>query len=284
MSSAHLKDEIVQIPPLVIGPSRGWVPLRLADLWEYRELLYFLVWRDLKVRYKQTAVGIAWVMIQPTFLTLAFSVFFGRLAGVPSDGIPYPLFAYCGILPWQLFAQALSNSANSLVANEGLITKVYFPRLIIPLAAVFSALVDFMFAFVVLLAMAYFYGIAPTVGVFLVPAFVFLAVTIALSVGLWLSALNVQYRDVRHALPFMIQFWFFMTPVVYPSSLVPEQWRIIHSLNPLVVVVVGLRWVLLGTARPGGVSLAVSIAVASILLIGGLHYFRRVEKSFADVV
>ena len=202
MNGAHLKDENVQVSPLVIRASAGWVALRLADLWEYRELLYFLVWRDLKVRYKQTVVGVAWVMIQPTFLTLAFSIFFGRLAGVPSDGIPYPLFAYCGILAWQLFAQALSTSANSLVANERLITKVYFPRLIIPLAAVLSTMVDFLFGFVVLLAMTIFYRVGLTFNVFFVPVFVFLAVAIALSVGLWLSALNVQYRDVRHAIPF----------------------------------------------------------------------------------
>jgi homopolymeric O-antigen transport system permease protein len=284
MNSSQFKDQNAQFSPLVIRPSAGWVSLRLDDLWDYRELLYFLVWRDLKVRYKQTMIGIAWVVIQPTFLTLAFSIFFGRLAGIPSDGIPYPLFAYCGILPWQLFAHALSSSANSLVSNEGLLTKVYFPRLIIPLAAVFSALADFAFAFVVLLAMAIFYGVELTLGVFLTPVFLFLTVTIALSVGLWLSALNVQYRDVRHALPFMIQFWFFITPVVYPSSLVPEQWRAIQGLNPLVGAVEGLRWALVGSPEPSGVSLTLSMIIALVLLIGGLHYFRRVEKNFADVV
>ena len=284
MNGAQLKDENVQVSPLVIRASAGWVALRLADLWEYRELLYFLVWRDLKVRYKQTVVGVAWVMIQPTFLTLAFSIFFGRLAGVPSDGIPYPLFAYCGILAWQLFAQALSTSANSLVANERLITKVYFPRLIIPLAAVLSAMVDFLFALVVLLAMTIFFRVNLTLNVFFVPVFVFLAVAIALSVGLWLSALNVQYRDVRHAIPFITQFWFFVTPVVYPSSLVPERWHAIQGLNPLVGVVDGLRWALLGSPEPSAVSLILSMATTAVLLIGGVHYFRRMEKNFADLV
>lgn len=284
MNTTYSEDEKAQIVPLIIRASSGWVPLKFADIWDYRELLYFLVWRDLKVRYKQTVVGVAWVLIQPTFLTLAFSIFFGRLVGVPSDGIPYPLFAYCGILPWQLFAQALSSSANSLVANEGLVTKVYFPRLIIPLAATISALVDFIFAFTVLLVMVAFYGVMPDWDAFLTPLFICFAATIALSVGLWLSALNVQYRDVRYALPFMIQLWFFMTPVVYPSSLVPEPWRMIYSLNPLTAVVDGLRWALLGTARPSAISLMVSLTVTLTLLIGGIHYFRRAEKYFADVV
>jgi lipopolysaccharide transport system permease protein len=274
----------MEISSVVIRPSAGWVALRLADLWEYRELLYFLVWRDLKVRYKQTVIGVAWVLLQPTFLTLAFSVFFGHLADIPSDGIPYPLFAYCGILPWQLFSQALSGSANSLISNQGLITKVYFPRLIIPLAAIFSALVDFTVAFSVLLGMAIVYGIGLTLGVFLLPGFVVLAVITSLGVGLWLSALNVQYRDVRYTIPFMIQFWFFVTPVVYPSSLVPEPWRVIYNLNPLAVVVAGMRWALLGSAAPSGSSLAISLAVAAVLLVGGLHYFRRVERNFADMV
>lgn len=271
-------------PPIVIRPSGGWVALRLIDVWECRELLYFLVWRDLKVRYKQTVIGVAWVLIQPTFLTLAFSIFFGRLAGIPSDGVPYPLFAYCGILPWQLFAQALSGSANSLISNETLITKVYFPRLVIPLAAVFSALVDFVFAFVVLLGMVIFYGVALTSGILLLPIFVVLALASALSVGLWFSALNVQYRDIRYTIPFIIQIWFFVTPIVYPGSLVPERWHVIYSLNPLVGVVDGMRWALLGSIAPSGLSLVVSLTVVFVLAVGGLHYFRRVEKHFADVV
>jgi homopolymeric O-antigen transport system permease protein len=284
MNSAHFKDENVQFVPIVIRRSAGWEALPFTDLWEYRELLYFLVWRDLKVRYKQTWVGILWVLIQPTFLTASFSIVFGHLASIPSDGIPYPLFAFCGILPWQFFAQALSNSANSLVSNEGLITKVYFPRLIIPLAAVCSALVDFAFGFAVLFIMTLTYGVFPTVSVFVAPLFILSAAIIALSLALWLSALNVQYRDVRYVIPFIIQFWFFLTPVIYPSSLLPERWRIIHGLNPLVAVLDGMRWALAGARAPSASSLMISAALASILLIGGLRYFRRVEKTFADVV
>jgi len=268
----------------LIHPSRGLVSLKLAELWEYRELLYFLTWRDIKVRYKQTAIGVAWAVIQPFFAMVIFSIFFGQLAKIPSDGIPYPIFAYCALLPWQLFSHALNESSNSLVANQGLITKVYFPRLIIPVAPVLAGLVDFGIAFLVLIGMMLYYGIMPTFAVFTIPLFLILAVATALSVGLWLSALNVEYRDVRYTIPFLTQFWLFATPVAYPSSLVPESWRALYGLNPMAGVVEGFRWALLGKAEGPGTLLVVSVMVVIILFIGGLYYFRRMEKTFADVV
>lgn len=272
------------LPMLIIRPSRGWVSLRFTELWEYRELLYFLTWRDIKVRYKQTILGAAWAVIQPFFGMVVFSVFFGHLAKIPSDGLPYPIFAYCALLPWQLFAHALTESSNSLVANERLITKVYFPRLVVPLSAVLAGLLDFAVAFLVLIGMLWYYGIVPTVAVFALPLFLLLAVMTALGVGLWLSALNVQYRDVRYTIPFLTQFWLFATPVAYPSSLVPKPWRALCGLNPMAGVVEGFRWALLGKAEGPGALLAVSVAVVVLLLIGGLYYFRRMEKTFADVV
>lgn len=275
---------MVEATPIVIRPSSGWVPLKLGDLWEYRELLYFLVWRDLKVRYKQTVLGIAWVVLQPSFITLAFSIFFGRLARVPSDGIPYPLFAFCGLLPWQLFVHALANSGNSLIASERLITKVYFPRLIIPLSAALSGLVDFVFGFVVLAGLMTYYKVVPTVALWAVPGFVLMAMATAVGAGFWLSALNVEYRDVRYIIPFITQFWFFMSPVAYPSSLVPEKWRLVYGLNPMTGVVEGFRWALLGKTAAPGPWMAVSVIVTLFVLVGGLYYFRRMEKTFADVV
>jgi lipopolysaccharide transport system permease protein len=273
-----------KVPVTVIRPSRGWVPLNLRDLWEYRELLYFLTWRDIKVRYKQTVLGAAWAVIQPFFTMLVFSIFFGRLAKVPSDGIPYPIFAYCALLPWQLFAHSLTESGNSLVANERLITKVYFPRLVIPMSAVLAGLLDFAIAFVVLIGMMLFYGIVPTIAIVTLPLFLLLAVATALGVGLWLSALNVQYRDVRYTIPFLTQFWLFATPVAYSSSLVPEALRPLYGLNPMAGVVEGFRWALLGKAEGPGALLAVSTVVTALILVGGLYYFRRMEKTFADVV
>jgi lipopolysaccharide transport system permease protein len=276
--------QVVDLPTIIIRPSKGWVPLRLKELWEYRELLYFLVWRDVKVRYKQTVLGAAWAIIQPFFTMVVFSIFFGHLAKIPSDGIPYPIFAYCGLLPWQLFAHAMTESGNSLVSNQSLITKVYFPRLVIPLSAVLAGLVDFAVAFMVLLAMMAYYGMAPTMAVVSLPLFILLAIATALAVGLWLSALNVQYRDVRYTIPFLTQFWLFATPIAYPSSLVPEGWRVLYGLNPMAGVVEGFRWALLGTKNAPGPMLAVSVAVVVALLVGGLYYFRRMEKTFADVV
>jgi lipopolysaccharide transport system permease protein len=272
------------VPTLIIRPPKGWSQLGLRELWEYRELLYFLTWRDIKVRYKQTALGAAWAIIQPFFMMLVFSLFFGRLAGVPSDNIPYPVFTFCALLPWQLFAQALQESSNSLVANERLITKVYFPRLVVPIAAVLGGLVDFAIAFVVLLLMMAYYGIVPGLAILYLPFFVLLAVMTALGVGLWLSALNVQYRDVRYTLNFLTQFWMFITPVAYPSSIVPEKWRALYGLNPMAGVVEGFRWALLGKTEAPGPLLVVSVVAVILILVGGLYYFRRMEETFADIV
>jgi len=277
-------EAAAETPALILRPSRGFLRLNLRDVWEYRELLYFLVWRDVKVRYKQTVLGAAWAILQPVMTMLVFSVFFGRLAKVPSDGIPYPVFAFTALLPWQLFAYALSESSNSLVSNQNLITKVYFPRLVIPIAAVLAGLVDFAIAFVVLLGLMLYYGIMPTAAVALLPLFMLLAVTTALAIGLWLSALNVKFRDVRYTIPFLTQFWMFATPVAYPSSLVPEPWRALYGLNPMAGVVEGFRWALLGKAQGPGPLLAVWVAAVVVLLVGVLMYFRRTESTFADVV
>ena len=271
-------------PTLLIRPSRGWAALDLADLWQYRELIYFLTWRDIKVRYKQTVLGGAWAILQPFLTMVVFSVFFGRLAGIPSDGLPYPIFAYCALLPWQLFAHALTESSNSLVANERLITKVYFPRLVVPISAVLAGLLDFLVAFVVLIGMMMYYHIRPTAAVWTVPLFLLLAVGAALGVGLWLSALNVQYRDVRYTIPFLTQFWLFLTPVAYPSTLVPVSWRALYGLNPMAGVVEGFRWALLGKTEGPGALLAVSVTIVVLVLVGGLYYFQRMEQTFADVV
>ncbi|MBC8029387.1 MAG: ABC transporter permease [Pyrinomonadaceae bacterium] len=277
------QSQLGSLPTFSIDPPSGWTSLGLRELWDYRELLYFLTWRDVKVRYKQTALGAAWAIIQPVFMMLVFSLFFGRLAKMPSDGIPYPIFTFCALLPWQLFAHALTESSNSLVANERLITKVYFPRLVVPIAAVLGGLVDFGVAFVILLAMMAYYSIVPTVAIVALPGFIVLAIMTALAVGLWLSALNVKYRDVRYTINFLIQFWLFATPIAYPSSLVPEPWRALYGLNPMAGVVEGFRWALLGSNPPGAM-LWVSIAVVILLLVGGLYYFRRMEQQFADVV
>ncbi|HEY0005107.1 MAG TPA: ABC transporter permease [Pyrinomonadaceae bacterium] len=274
-----------ELQTLLIRPQTGWASLGLREVWQYRELLYFLTWRDIKVRYKQTALGAAWAIIQPVMTMLVFSLFFGRLAGIKSDGIPYPIFTYCALLPWQLFAHSLAESSNSLVANERLITKVYFPRLVVPISSVLGGLVDFAISFVVLLGMMAYYRIVPHGWAILaLPLFILLAVLTALGVGLWLSALNVQYRDVRYTLTFLTQFWLFLTPVAYPSSLVPQRWRPLYGLNPMAGVVEGFRWALLGKTEGPGPMLAVSVAVVLLLLLSGLYYFRRMEKVFADVV
>jgi len=274
----------IELPTLFIRPQTGWTAAGLKELWEYRELLYFLTWRDIKVRYKQTALGAAWAIIQPFFMMVVFSLFFGYLAKVPSDGIPYPIFAYCALLPWQLFAHALTESSNSLVANERLITKVYFPRLVVPISAVLGGLLDFAIAFVILLLMMAYYGVRPTWAIVTLPAFLLLAMLTALGVGLWLSALNVKYRDVRYTISFLIQFWLFATPVAYSSSIVPARWRALYGLNPMAGVVEGFRWALLGKSEGPGALLAVSVAVVILILLGGLYYFRRMEAEFADVV
>lgn len=266
-----------------IRPSRGWVALHLRDLWTYRELLYFLTWRDVKVRYKQTALGAAWAVLQPFLMMVVFSVFFGRLMKFPSQGVPYPVFTYAALVPWQLLANAVAQSGGSLVASQQLLTKVYFPRLSLPIAATLGNVVDFVFAFAVLIGMMFYYGIAPSVAVLLVPALALLAIVTALGVGLWLSALNVKYRDVRYVIPFLIQLWLFASPVAYSSTIVPARLRPIYDLNPMVGVVEGFRWALLGTGRLDPMY-AVSAGVAVAILLGGLVYFRRTERTFADIV
>jgi len=256
----------------------------LGELWQYRELLYFLIWRDIKVRYKQTALGAAWAIIQPVMTMVVFSLFFGKLGKIPSDGVPYPIFAYAALVPWTFFANGLTQSSNSLVGSSNLITKVYFPRLAIPMGTVLSGVIDFMLAFIVLLAMMLYYGIPPTLNMLWLPLFLLLAVVTSLGVGLWLSALNVEYRDVRYVVPFLTQFWMLATPIAYPSSLLHEPWRTIYGLNPMVGVVEGFRWALLGARMAPGPIIAASSLAAVVILVSGAFYFRRMEKTFADVV
>ncbi|MDD1777656.1 MAG: ABC transporter permease [Candidatus Helarchaeota archaeon] len=269
---------------LLIKPSRGWVSLPLNELWKYRELLYFLVWRDIKIRYKQTVLGATWAIIQPLFTMAVFSLFFGKLARMPSDGVPYPLFSFAALVPWTLFSNGLSQSSNSLVGSAHLITKVYFPRLLIPIASVFSGALDFLISFFVLLGMMAVYGMLPTSNVVWLPLLVLLVFLTSLGAGMWLSALNVQFRDVRYAIPFLTQFWLFATPIAYPSSLLSEPWRTFYGLNPMVGVVEGFRWALLGTESTPGPMVIVSFFAALTLLIGGTFYFRRMEKTFADII
>ncbi len=272
------------VPVLRIQPSKGWVALRLGELWEYKELLYFLTWRDVKVRYKQTALGAAWAILQPVLTMVVFSLFFGKLAKMPSDGVPYPIFSFAGLVPWSLFVYGLTQSSNSLVGSGHLLKKVYFPRLIIPISSVLSGVVDFVLAFAVLVVMMLFYGIIPTINVVFLPIFVLLALVTSLGIGLWLSAVNVRYRDVRYAVPFLTQIWMFLTPIAYPSSLLSEPWRSLYALNPMVGVVEGFRWALLGGNLDHGGVFAVSGIAALGLLVSGAYYFRRMEKTFADVV
>jgi lipopolysaccharide transport system permease protein len=277
---------------LYMRPSRGWSALNLTELWRFRELIYFLIWRDIKVRYKQTALGAAWAIIQPFFTMVVFTLFFGKLAKVPSDNVPYPIFSYTGLLPWGLFAKALTEAGRSLVANRAMITKIYFPRLTIPLASVLSGVVDFAIAFVVLVGMMLYYHYNPnstfeiSLGyeVLTLPLFLLLAVITALGVGLWLSALNVIYRDINYIIPFLTQFWLFITPIAYPSSMIPKKWQLLYAINPMTGVVEGFRWALLGTDTAPGLILAVSTSIAIIVLISGLFYFRRMERTFADMV
>lgn len=278
-------DPSLAAPPAVrIEPSHGWVSLRLRELWAYRELLYFLVWRDIKVRYKQTVLGAAWAIIQPVFTMVVFSVFFGRLAKVPSDGVPYPIFSLTALVPWTFFANSLAQSTDSLVSGQNLIKKVYFPRLALPIAAVLSGLVDFGLAFTILVAMILWYGQVPTLHAATIPAFLLLALVTSLGVSLWLSALNVRFRDVRHAVPFLVQFWMFASPIAYPSSLLSEPWRTVYGLNPMAGVVEGFRWALLGANTRPGPMIIVSSLVAVAVLISGAFYFRRLERTFADSV
>jgi lipopolysaccharide transport system permease protein len=269
----------------VIQASRGWVPLRLSDLWEYREVLYYLVWRDLKVRYRQTLLGVAWAFIQPLFGMVLFTIIFGKLVKVPSDGLPYAVFALAGLVPWNFFSTALTQSSNSLVVNSALLRKVYFPRLLLPLGRVLGCLPDLGLAFGLLLVMAWWYGLRPSpASLAWVPALVGLALLTALAAGIWLSALNVRFRDIQHLVPFLVQLWMFATPIVYPSSLLPPRWRTLYALNPMVGVVDGFRWALLGSGTPPSATVAASALGAVIILATGAFFFRRVEKSFADIV
>jgi lipopolysaccharide transport system permease protein len=274
----------LETPEIDIGPSPGWFSLELDDLWRYRELLYFLTWRDIKVRYKQTVLGAAWAILQPLLTMLLFSLIFGKFLSLPSAGIPYPIFTLAALLPWQLFAYALNHSSQSVVEDKNLVTKIYFPRLIIPLSSVSSGLLDFGIGFVFLLAMMLFYGIPLSWRILTLPLLVVYALLTALAAGLWLSALNVQYRDVRYTLAFLTQFWMYATPIAYSSAIIPPAWRWLASLNPLTGVVEGFRWALLGASSPLGGLVWVSALAVLLILVGGLFYFKRMEDHFADVI
>jgi len=268
----------------VLQPRRGLANLNLRELWAYRELLYFLVWRDIKVRYRQAAFGVAWAVGQPLLMMLVFSVFLGRLARVPSDGVPYPVFVFAGLVPWSLFAQVLQNASESLVRSSDMITKIYFPRVLLPIAAGGAYLFDFAVASAVLLAVAFFFHVQLSVGFVLLPALGALTLLTALSVAIWLSALNVRYRDVRHTVPFLIQLWLFATPVIYPVSMLPEPWRAVYAVNPMVGVIETFRWCVLGSGRPPGLLLLISAGATLLILGAGMIFFRAVERTFADVI
>ena len=271
-------------PFKVIQPRTGMFQLDLGSIWNSRELLYFLIWRDVLTRYKQTAIGAAWVVLQPLINMVLFTLIFSRLAKIPSDGIAYPVFAFTALLPWAYFAQALTKTSGSIVGSSNLVTKIYFPRLLIPLAACIAPVVDLIFSFLILLVLMAYYGIAPTWGILYLPVFLGLAILTALAVGLWSSALNVRYRDVGSIIPFVAQIWMYASPVAYPVSVVPEKWRLLYSLNPMVGVIEGFRWALLGKQSPDFSAMAVSAAVVTVLLAGGIVYFKKMEQSFADVI
>lgn len=276
-------SETVNKPLITIEPQRGWVSLELADLWRYRELLLLLTWRDIKVRYAQTVLGATWAVLQPLLTMAIFSLIFGQLAKLPSDGIPYPIFTFTALLPWQLFAFSLTNASSSLVSSEKLISKVYFPRLVIPIASVLPGLVDFAISFLVLMGMMIYYQIPLSLRLLSLPFFLVLAVTSALAVGLWLSALNVEYRDIRYVVPFLTLFWQYATPVAYSASLIPEKWRLLYGLNPMTGVVEGFRWALLGSGQVSGL-IWVSTTIIILFFFSGLAYFKRMEATFADVI
>ena len=284
MSVIETQREDKSIPVTQVRPSKGWSGINLRELWRYRELVYFLIWRDIKVRYKQTMLGAAWAIIQPFFTMVVFSIFFGRLAKIPSDDIPYPIFAYTALLPWQLFEGGIRKAGISLVAGRNLITKVYFPRLAVPISSVISGLVDFALAFVVLLGMMWFYGYSPTSAMWFMPLLLILALITAMGTGLWLSALNVEYRDVGYLIPFILRVWFFLTPITYSASIVPEAYQTLYALNPMTGVVQGFRWAMLGEGSSPSIILLASTAASLVLLISGALYFRRMERTFADVV
>jgi lipopolysaccharide transport system permease protein len=289
MSTTKLRTElnpsIVGSEPIfVIKARKGLFHLDLKAVWEYRELLYFLVWRELKVRYKQTLIGAGWAILQPLLTMVVFTVVFGTFAQIPSDGLPFSIFAYSGLLPWNLFASSLNRGGTSVVGNADLISKIYFPRLILPLSGVLSPMVDFGISFVILVAMMIWFGVFPNWGVLALPLFLLLALLTALAVGLWLSALNVRYRDVGHAIPFLVQLWMFASPIAYPVSLIPEKWRLLYGLNPMAGVIEGFRWALLGQESPDFTVITISSVMVLALLLPGIVYFKYTERTFADVV
>ncbi len=281
--SSKITITTIPEPTVKIRPPKKWVPINFRELWLYHELLYFFTWRDVKIRYKQTVLGFLWAIIQPLFMMVVFTLFFGNLAKVPSDGIPYPLFNFTALLPWTLFAEGLLRSTTSMVSNANIMTKVYFPRLIMPISGILSPLVDFTVAFIILLLMMAFFGFIPTIAIVFLPVFILLTVLTSFSVGLWLSALNVKYRDFQYTIPFLIQIWLFASPVVYSSSILPEQFRLLYGLNPMTGVIEGFRWALLDT-NPPELMILVSVGVVLLLLVGGIFYFKRMEQYFADVV
>jgi lipopolysaccharide transport system permease protein len=270
-------------PTLIIYPPRKWVPIDFQEIWKFRNLLYNFILRDIKIRYKQTVFGFLWVILQPVIMMIIFSIIFGRFANIPSDGIPYPIFSFVALIPWILFSDGLSRSSTGMVTNAGVITKVYFPRLIIPISGVLSPLIDFFIASVILIIMMTYYRIVPTIGIIFIPFFILLAVVIAFAIGLWISALNVKYRDFQYTLPFLIQLGLYASPIVYPISMIPEQYRLIYGLNPMVGVIEGFRWALLGAKLPT-IEIFTSIIIVIIILIGGLFYFKKMEQYFADVI
>ena len=275
--------DITSAPITIIRPPKGWIPINIRELWAYRELLYFFTWRDLKVRYRQTVVGFAWAVIQPLFMMVVFSLFFGTLAKIPSEGIPYPLFSYAALLPWTLFSSSMTQSSGSLIKDANLLQKVYFPRLLTPLAATLSPLVDFVIAFIILLGLMFYYGYTPGIRILALPVFIGLELILALGVGLWLSALSVKYRDIPYVVPFLIQLGLFVSPVVYSSNLLPQRFQAIYGLNPMAGVIEGFRWALLVTERPSNLFFA-SVGIALLIFVTGAFYFRRRERAFADVV
>lgn len=269
---------------LVLEPPRGWFDLRMHDIWEFRELLYFLVWRDIKVRYKQTALGAAWAVIQPIVSMIIFSVVFGKLANLPSNGIPYPIFSYVALLPWQLFSKALSDAAGSLVNNQQFVTKIYFPRIFLPASSILSGMLDFLIALVILFIMMWYYHIPLTWHALLLPLLVIFVLVTSMAAAIWLATINVKYRDVKYVLPFLMQVWLYVTPVAYSSTLIPEKWRILYGLNPMAGVVEGFRWALLGQQSPFGPLIMASVLIVIPLFIGGVMYFQRMELTFSDVI
>jgi lipopolysaccharide transport system permease protein len=280
----YRSDRRMQSDEIFVRPSQSSVPLNIAAVWKRRSLVYFLTWRDIKVRYKQTLLGAVWVVLQPLLMMAVFSVVFGLLAKVPSDGIPYPVFTFCALVPWQLVANAFADAGYSLAANQNLITKVYFPRLIIPMSAVLARLIDFAFALLPLLAMLLYYGVGLKISIWTLPLFILISVAIGLGVGLWVSSLSLKYRDIRQMVPFFTQLWFFVSPIAYPASLIPESWRFLYAINPMVGVTDGFRWALLGVGGMPVKTVALSVAVTMLILMTGLYHFRRLERIVADVV